>query len=313
MTMKMLRLLTVSAIGFFLTVHASAQSCFPTNINGSVISLPCAQSCTDLHFQVPHVKGTSDYLVSSIPYNAYPYNNAAGVVLSTIYIDDEFSPLVPLTFPFCFYDSVFNNVVVGSNGLVTFDASNANGSNSWPLTTSGGSGTPVPIPYAGGTQNSSASTYYPKSSVMGAYHDINPNTSPATRRIEYCVFGTAPCRKFVVSYLDVAMFNCTSLICTEQIVMHESTGIIDVFILNKPICANWNSGLAILGVQDWTRTKAVAAPGKNCTVWSESNTGYRFTPSGAGSRYLSSELYTLGGTLVLAADTHYHNSRIAGY
>ena len=300
----MLRLLTVSAIGFFLTFQASAQSCFPTNINGSVISLPCAQSCTDLHFQIPHIKGTSDYIVSSIPYAAFPYNNPTGTPLTTTYVDDKFSPSVPISFPFCFYDSVFNNCVIGSNGIVTFDISNAGGGNSWPLTTSGGSGSPVPIPYAGGVQNSTFSTYYPKSSIMGAYHDIDPSASPLpTRRIEYNVFGTAPCRKFVVSYLDVNMFSCTSLVCTEQIVMHESTGLIDVFLLNKPLCPSWNTGLAILGIQDWTQTKAVAAPGKNCTPWAESNTGYRFTPSGAGSRYLSSELYTLGGTLVLAADT----------
>jgi len=80
-----------------------------------------------------------------------------------------------------------------------------------------------------------------------------------------------------------------------------------VFLLNKPLCSTWPSGaaagLAILGIQDHTRTKFAAPLGKNCTQWSESNTGYRFTPSGGGSRFVRSELMTMGGVLVATADT----------
>lgn len=197
-------------------------------------------------------------------------------------------------------------MVVGSNGIITFEQICANQSNAYTLS-SGGS--PQPIPYnVGAAPGGIGTTYYPRTAIMGAYHDIDPSASPLpTRRIEYNVFGSAPCRKLVVSYFDIKMFSCTNLICTEQMVLHESTGIIEVFLLNKPICPSWPSGaaagLAILGIQDHTRTKAVAAPGKNCTQWSESNTGYRFTPSGGGSRYVISELLTLGGTVVSTADT----------
>ena len=97
--------------------------------------------------------------------------------------------------------------------------------------------------------------------------------------------------------------GCNSLLCTEQMVLHESTGIIDVFIGEKPVCPNWNRGFAILGLQNWGQNDAVWAPGKNCEVWSESQTGYSFIPSGPGSRYVSAAMYTLGGALVATADT----------
>lgn len=304
MKLKLLRLFAAVGCIFLLSGTLKAQSCIPTNINGTNINLLCNQVCTTMVFQVPHIKGTDDYVINNIPYTPFSYAAPGGVELTTIYTDDVFSDSKSITFPFCFYGAVYNNCVIGSNGIITFDLTNANSANSWPLTTSGGSGTPVPIPYAGGVQNSSFSTYYPKASIMGAYHDIYPtNTASGQRRIEYSITGTAPCRKFVASFYKVPMFSCTSILCTEQIVLHESTGLIDVFIGDKPVCGSWNEGLAILGIQDFTRTKAVAAPGKNCTSWSETSKGYRFTPSGSGSRYVISELLDMSGNVIATADT----------
>lgn len=280
----------------------NAQNCIPTNINGSIINVACPQTCSNLNFQIPHIKGTDDYVVSPIPYIPYPYVTAGGVVPSGLYLDDVFSPAIPLPFTFCFYGALYNTCVLGSNGLITFETLCANQINAYTLTVGG---FPQTIPYNAGTGPSNVTTtYYPRASIMGAYHDIYPIlTAGGSRRIEYSIVGTAPCRKFVTSFFNVPMYSCNNDWASEQIVLHESTGIIDVFIGRKPVCIGWNSGLAILGVQNWARTAAVTAPGKNCTVWDETNTAYRFTPSGAGSRYVSSGLYTMGGALVVAADT----------
>lgn len=304
-----LKLFRVFAFIAFLSASQTglyAQSCMPTNINGTVIDRACGQLCADVTLRIPHFKGTEDYTVSPIPYAAYPYNNPGGTTIPSIYVDDKYSPLIPMGFPFCFYGLSYNEVVVGSNGILTFEQLCANASNAYTLTVGG---VPQPLPYNGGTGPSGiGTTYYPRTAIMGAYHDIDPSASPLpTRRIEYNVVGTAPCRKFVVSFLDIRMFSCNTQICTEQIVLHESTGVIEVFLLNKPLCTSWPSGagagLAILGIQDHTRTKYCAPLGKNCTQWTESNTGYRFTPSGGTSRFVSSELYTMGGALVATADT----------
>ncbi len=306
--LKHIQLLVIWGSSLFLfPFNSSAQNCIPTNINGSVIDMVCPQTCSTLVFQIPHIKSSSDYRVVSTPYNPYPFVTAGGTVLASVYIDDFYSPLIPIPFQFCFYGALYNSCVIGSNGIITFDGSNANTINAWSLTTVPNGTIPQPIPYAGGNQNDNQSTYYPRASIMGPYHDIYPLiTAGGQRRIEYVVTGNAPCRKFIVSYFQVPMYGngpCNSMLCTQQMVLHESTGIIDVYIADKPVCNSWNEGLAILGVQNWNRNQAVAAPGKNCTMWNESNTAYSFIPSGPGSRFVRSEMFTLSGALVATADT----------
>ena len=89
-------------------------------------------------------------------------------------------------------------------------------------------------------------------------------------------------------------------------VVHESTGLVDIFIETKKLDGTpgnpWNSDFAILGLQK-DASKAKTAPGKNCTVWREDNTGYRFIPSTGASRYVVSRLYNMTGTLLATADT----------
>lgn len=286
---------------------AIAQSCIPTSFNGQVYDFVCPQVCSTLTAQIPHIKGTDNYTVSTIPHVPYPWVTATGTELVELYADDRFSSVINLPFPFCFYGSVYNSCVVGSNGVISFDIAHANQVNAWSLTTVPHGTTPQPIPYAGGTPNTTTSTYYPPASIMGAYHDIYPLLNPAgQRKVEYSIVGTAPCRKFVVSFYLVPLYGstvCNGRYCTQQIVLHENTGIIDVHIGDKPVCNAWNEGLAILGIQNQARNAAVWAPGKNCTVWNETGTSYRFTPSGSGSRFVRSELFTLSGTFVATADT----------
>lgn len=269
------------------------------------ITLPCGTTCTTLTVQAPHIKQTDEYVLTRPAYVPFAYTTATGTELTSIYTDDLFSPLINLPFPFCFYGATYNSLVMGSNSIITFDATNATLANSWPLTTSGGSGTPVPIPYAGGTQNSSFSTYYPKASIMGPYHDIYPTTNGSgQRKIEWRVEGTAPNRRFIGSYNSVPMFSCTTTYATAQIVIYEGTGVVEVYVHDKPICSTWNSGLAILGIQNFNRDKAVAANGKNCTVWGGSNIDscYRFIPHGGTPRFKSAQLL-VNGVVVATGDS----------
>jgi gliding motility-associated-like protein len=302
---KFLQLTFVGMLTFFYQpTEVFSQSCLPTNINNTVIPLSCGNPCTTVSFQVPHVKETDQYLVTSIPYNAYPYDQ--GTAIPSIYIDDKYSGLIPMNFPFCFYGQTYNNIVVGSNGIVTFEAICADEDNAYTLSVGG---LPQPLPYnAPASPGGIGTTYYPRTAIMGVYHDIDPSATPLpSRRIEYNIIGTAPCRKFVISFLDIRMFSCTNLIATSQIVLHESTGLIEIFVLNKPICPTWPSGatggLAILGIQDDTRTKFATPPGKNCTQFTEANTGYRFTPSSGTSKFVSAQLLSMTGTVLATADT----------
>ena len=304
MRMKLLRLITVLGWFVFFSNTSKAQNCIPTNINGAVFNLACNQVCSTLVFRIPHLKSSSDYTLVPVPYQPYPYSTVTGSEDLALYSDDKYSRFILLPFTFCFYDTLFSRTVVGSNGLMTFEQAVANCENSWPIT--------QPIPFAGVLNCTNAAiAYYPRASIMAAFSDLDPTAvaSPADRKIQWEVVGTAPCRKFVVSYYHIGVFgvplaSCTSPQNTFQIVLHESTGLIEIFFEQKLCASSTNSpGKGIFGLQNWARDKWISAPGKNNAFWTETNTGYRLVPSGGASRFVISELLNMSGTVVSTADT----------
>src|SRR4029079_9837006 len=86
-----------------LSFATRSQQCIPTNINGTVIDYVCPQTCSNLIFRIPHIKGTGDYTVSTIPFAPYPFMAGNGVELSALYADDVFSSVISLPFTFCFF------------------------------------------------------------------------------------------------------------------------------------------------------------------------------------------------------------------
>ncbi len=308
MKLSVVRFCAMGAGAILFSITLLGQNCVPTGLNNSVVTSICGQVCRDLNFKIPDLRSTTDYTVISTPYNPFPYVTAGGTEDVALYDDDTYSNVFALPFPFCFYDNVYTKAVVGSNGLVTFDISNAGcTTTAWSISN--------PIPFAFGTQCSSAN-YYPKASIMGAFMDLDPrpgpsssvNSSPPDRKIEWRVEGTAPCRRFVVSVYHIGVYQNT--VCglttpaTFQIVMYESTGVIDVFFQNKNCNATSPNGTrAILGIQNFNRDQAVVAAGKNATNWSASNEGYKFVPSGGTSRFVSCELLAMDLSHVAWATT----------
>jgi hypothetical protein len=302
--MRFFRLLLPSVAITFFSLHTSAQNCFSTGLNGTVINLACNVNCSPLQFKVPHLKTTEDYQVVSIPYTPFPYTTSApALALNCDNQDDKFFDTTFLPFTFCFYGSAYTKMAISTNGLLSFDTTNALRGNNWSFTAtaaipfggtgSQGSGTCPPGP--GPTPNG---TLLPRAAIFGAYYDINIDNDGANRKMEYRVEGTAPCRRAIISFNQIPLFSCTSVSGTQQIVIYESTGLIEVYVQNKPACNGWNGGLAILGIQNWERDKAVTAPGKNATQWTATNEAYRFVPSGATSRFVKSELWDMNGTLL---------------
>ena len=114
----LLRLMTLTGWFLFLSGTGRAQNCIPTNINGTVFNFVCNQVCADLNFQIPHIKSSSDYTLQTVPYTPYPYTSAFGIEDPNLYNDDEYSFLINLPFPVCFYGDIYNTGVVGSNGLI---------------------------------------------------------------------------------------------------------------------------------------------------------------------------------------------------
>lgn len=183
--------------------------------------------------------------------------------------DDSYSGLIPIGFAFNFYGANYTQCVIGSNGLISFNAANANTGCPWSLT-------------GMGTLPQTANLATTRNSAMLFYSDINPSQAPIGP-IKYQTIGTAPNRKFIVLFESVNAFQCPNTCYYGAIVFYESSNIIDMMIGQKPNCATWNGGLAIQGVHNATGTVATITPGRNNSAWNANQDGKRFTPIAPGN------------------------------
>jgi len=204
--------------------------------------------------------GTSSYTFETVPYAPEIY---AGTSPTPGLTDDSYSSSIPIGFTFCFLGTEYTNAYIGSNGWVSFGGPGA-------LTTTYTSAT---IP--------SAAASVPKNCIMGPWQDWHPGLcSPVGSCVKYQTIGTAPFRKFIVSWSSVPMFSCTWLYGSFQIVLNETTNIIDNHLTNKPNCMAWAGGTATQGVHGPGGTVAFTAPGRNSTPWTTANESTRFVPNG---------------------------------
>ncbi len=209
--LKKIALLLLLAVPYYQLVTAQ---CIPMNASPATYNLACGINCTDLTFKVPDIRQTSDYTIKNIPYTPYAYTTPTGNEITSIYIDDQFSAAFNCPFPICFYGSTFNQFIVGSNGIVSFDMAYAGCKNAYRVN--------QPIPFEGGFNCSGITgPTYPKNVIMGPYYDIDPSvtgTSP-NRKIEWRVEGTTPCRRLIVSFNEIPLFGsggCNSLLASQQ-------------------------------------------------------------------------------------------------
>ncbi len=293
----------VIATTLFLSGNLLAQNCVPTGLNHSVVTSFCYQACRNVTFQVPDLRSTSSYTIVSIPYTPYEYVTPGGTFDGLLYQDDAYSNVFDLPFPFCFYDQVFYKAVICSNGFVTFDYERKL---QCPNAFQAPYRVTNPLFYTGGTgAGNCGSNNYPVNTIMGVFMDLDPSIQTGVyrnRKVEWRVEGQDPCRRFVVSFSDIAAYGNTS--CgtnngptTFQMIMTESTGVIEVFIKNKQcnsiLSSNPDAANAILGIQGTSSSQFAAAPGKNRAEWTASMEGYRFVPTGGASRFVSAELLNL--------------------
>ena len=226
----------------------------------------CPGQCVNLTATIQGSLQTTSYAVSNIAYSPYSYSAGTQVLVN---IDDTWTNAINLPFCFQFFGNTYNQFVIGSNGLISFNvAAYAGGFCQWS--------------FAAG--NAIPNNGVPMNAIMCPYHDIDPSVSGANTAcdVRYAVYGTSPCREMVISWYEIPMFSggCHTMLATQQIVLHETTNIIDMYIQNKPLCTAWNGGLAIEGIQNATGTVGYAVAGRNATQWTATNDGKRFMPTG---------------------------------
>ncbi|MBK8600365.1 MAG: T9SS type A sorting domain-containing protein [Flavobacterium sp.] len=234
----------------------------------------CSQgNCIELTTEYSTIRTTTDYVINSIPFSSiFPFT---GGTMITATGDDSWSPIVTLPFTFNFYGNCYNNLLVGTNGVITFDIGPQVplGYCNWPFTAT--------IPAAG----------FPiKNAIYGVYQDTNiaspPVVDPQIQNVNYFILDTgvnaAPNRVFVVNFNELPQYACNSSVGlqTSQIVLHETTNVIDVYVKSRTSCTTWNSGSGLIGIQNQAGTIAYAPPGRNTGTWNTLNEAWRISPNG---------------------------------
>ena len=123
--------------------------------------------------------------------------------------DDCTSGLVPIGFTFRFFDTDYTQINISSNGFVGFSPTMDDGCCS---------GEPIP------------STDILGGVIAAAWTDLNPEDSPlAPNSVTYETRGAAANRILVVSFNQVPCYGAGCLPLTTQIVLHETTNVIEIF------------------------------------------------------------------------------------
>ncbi|NNC94468.1 MAG: T9SS type B sorting domain-containing protein [Chitinophagales bacterium] len=245
--MTVIRLLVFIAFSF-IALNSNAQM----RITGD--SILCGDSLV-LEANVRNISAT-EYRVDSIGYSPFPFG---GFQLIFSGANQLFNGL-GMGFNFCFFGNQYNSISIGKSGWLSFSV-NPPGSTNY---------NPTPLP--------SAAAGMPINSIMGLWTDHSA---------ELCAFpctwiqtgGVAPFRRYVVTYVNLPHNTCADT-SFFQIILYETTNIIECHIGYKPFCPTGvGGGAATIGIQNITGTTAYTPPNRNVANWTRVNESWRFVPN----------------------------------
>lgn len=263
----------------------NASSCPDATIYDATNDIGCSSDTIQLTCDMPSITlspkvfapgASSGYIVESIPYTPpCPYTISPTAIDYYIPDDDVWGQLMDINFGqssedpefvFSFYgQDNLKYCVIGSNGLLSWDQSLAGTYCAWSFS----SVQPIPT----------TTTY--TNTIFGPFHDTDFNAVGGIGKMYFEILGEYPCRMIVLSFDNVPMFSCNSMRAYNMIVLYETTNTIEFYMQNKPLCSSWNSGKAILGIQNATGTEATVVSNYNLPEqWSATNEAWRIRPEG---------------------------------
>jgi len=237
--------------------------------NDTTITCLSDSPCVTLHAYVMEGinVGTNTYRIENQTTCPLPPSNVGTV--TNIRLDDRWSSTINIPFTFYFFGQAYNQLIIGDNGVVSFDLNRTSPSTQQPNAFC-----------AWSFDERAPHTNLFRNTIFGAYHDLY---IPAGGSIRYYISGHAPQRMFVVVFDNVAHFQCHNLHTTQRIILYESTNIVDVQIIDKPTCSGWNNGNALIAIQNEAGTVAYVPPGRNTGPWSARDELWRFIPDDQSS------------------------------
>ncbi|AYO58247.1 hypothetical protein CO230_08990 [Chryseobacterium sp. 6424] len=265
--MKNLYTFLIILVTGYYALH-KGQVCTPFTITDSWgsedVTVNCdynfnSTDCISLTSNLPTLRETTSYQVESTAFTPYiPFNS--GTPLNANY-DDLFAQQVNIPFTFCFFGQSFNQLVIGSNGLVTFDVSQL-GKISYP-----------------NIEAINPNPLLPRNSIFGVLQDLVFSNIDSSE-IYYSVIQSGACRKLVINFFEGRTPGCQTRSST-QIVLTEFTNEIEIFIDRKPLpCATARFSNALLGIMNADGTLGYSPANRNTGVWEANGEGWRFSPAG---------------------------------
>ena len=241
------------------------------------IYVNCINPCVELSANTMEIGNSNTYRVESIDYQ--DLSNLVGSPIQSI--DDWWSPKIDLDFSFCFFGQPYQKALINPNGVLTFSIAweVENGqysSNSYSFWNIEGS---VP-----GTGEPGIGDARAVLSIFGVLQDMNPDTSFPGWSISYSSYGQSPFRKMVFNLKDLGPYMCGQSVGpqTSQIVLYETTNIVEVYVTSRTPCMSWQAGRGVIGIQNADASIGYTPPGRNTGSWSAQNEAWRFIPDGTG-------------------------------
>ncbi len=245
------------------------QTCVPLSITDAWgsdnVQIDCSyifnsSNCVTLSASLPTLRQTTTYTTESIPFTpVIPFN--AGTPLNANY-DDVFAELIDIPFTFCFFGNSYNQLVIGSNGLVTFDTEYLD-----------------QISYPN-VEAQNPSPVLPGNSIYGVLQDLVFSILDSSE-IYYSVLDTGSCRKLVINFFEGRTPGCSTRSST-QIVLTEYTNEIEIYVDRKPLpCETARFSNAVLGIINEDGTVGYSPEGRNTGVWEATGEAWKFSPAGS--------------------------------
>lgn len=183
--------------------------------------------------------------------------------VSQFIADDIFSDTISIGFSFPFFGTNYNSCIISPNNFISFDLGFANIQSLFY--------------YSGALAQGQLDK-----AILFPFQDLDITQGG---KIRYTTVGVAPNRRFVVEFCKVPYFFCATGVAQNQLVLHEGTGIIEMFIKQNLCASGWagsNTSPVIQGLRGNGTNVFVPGRAPNNPAWSVTTSeGKRFTPNGA--------------------------------
>jgi gliding motility-associated-like protein len=183
-------------------------------------------------------------------------------LVSQFIADDIFSDTISIGFNFPFFGNNYNSCIISPNNFISFDLGFANLQSLFY--------------YSGALAQGQVDN-----AILFPFQDLDITQGG---NIRYTTVGVAPNRRFVVEFCKVPFFFCAAGEAQNQLVLHEGTGIIDMFIKQNSCTTGWGGGGSspvIQGLRGNGANIFVSGRGPTNPAWTVTTSeGKRFSPSG---------------------------------